>query len=82
MDDRPQRAYISKEEAASPTTALESLLITLLIDAWERRDVATADIVGAYLNAYMRDFVIVKLVGDEVDIICKLNPEYKKICCL
>ena len=78
VDGRPQRAYISKEEAASPTTALESLLITLLIDAWERRDVATADVVGAYLNAYMRDFVIVKLVGDEVDIICKLNPEYKK----
>ena len=48
---RSQPAYISKEEAASPTTALESLLITLLINAWEERDVATADVVGAYLNA-------------------------------
>ena len=67
MECRPQHAYISKEEAASPTTTLESLLSTLLIDAWEERDVA-------YLNAYMRDFVIVKLVGNEVDIICKLNP--------
>ena len=55
VDGRPQRAYISKEEAASPTTALESLLITLLIDAWEGRDVATADVVRAYLNAYMED---------------------------
>ena len=44
---RPQGAYISKEEAASPTTALESLLITLLIDACEERDVSTADVVGA-----------------------------------
>ena len=53
VDGRPQRAYISKEEAASPTTSLDSLLITLLIDAWEERDVATADVVEAYLNAYM-----------------------------
>ena len=35
MNRRPQWAYISKEEAASPTTALESLLISLLFDAWE-----------------------------------------------
>ena len=42
------------------------------------RDVATADVFGAYLNAYMEDFVIVKLVGDEVDIISKLNPDYKE----
>ena len=52
--------------------------ISLLINAWEGRDVATADVVGAYLNAYMEDFVIVKLVGDEVDIISKLNPVYKE----
>ena len=78
VDGRPQRAYVSKEEAASPTTALESLLITLLIDAWEERDVATADVVGAYLNAYMEDFVLVKLVGDEVDIISRINPIYKE----
>ena len=78
VDGRPQRAYISKEEAASPTTSLDSLLITLLIDAWEKRDVATADVVGAYLNAYMEDFVVVKLVGDEVDIISRINPIYKE----
>ena len=39
---------------------------------------ATADVVRAYLNAYMEDFVMVKLVGDEVDIISKLNPVYKE----
>ena len=78
VDGRPQQAYISKEEAALPTTALESLLITLLIDTWERRDVDTADVVGAYLNTYMEELVIVKLVGDEVDIISNLNPDYNK----
>mgnify|MGYP003345212675 CR=1 FL=1 len=78
VDGRPQRAYISKEEAASPTVSLDSLLITLLIDAREERDVATADVVGAYLNAYMEDFVVVKLVGDEVDIISNLNSVYRE----
>ena len=53
-------------------------MITLLIDPWEERDVATSDVVGAYLNAYMEDFVIIKLVGDEVDIISKLDPVYKE----
>ena len=70
--------YTPKEEAASPTVSLEGLVITLLIDAKESRDVATADVVGIYLNAYMRDFVIIKLVGEEVELICKLNPEYRK----
>ena len=78
VDGRPQRAYIPKEEAASPMVSLEGLVITLLIDAKESRNVATADVVGAYLNAYMRDFVIIKLVGEEVELICKLNPEYRK----
>ena len=78
VDGRPQRAYISKEEAASPTVSLDSLLITLLIDAREEIDVATADVVGAYLNAYMEDFVVVKLVGDEVDIRSNLNSVYRE----
>ena len=47
-----------------------------MIDAIEGRDVATADIVGAYLNADMLDFVLMKLVGDAVDILCEVNPTY------
>jgi hypothetical protein len=30
--------------------------MSLIIDAKEERDVATADVVGAYLNADMKDF--------------------------
>ena len=57
---------------------LESLMTTLIIDAIEERDVATADVVGAYLNANMDDFVLVKLTGDEVDLLCSLNKSYNK----
>ena len=34
-DGRKQRAYISKEEVTSPTCQLESLILSLLIDAQE-----------------------------------------------
>ena len=72
-DGRKQRKYITKEEAASPTIQTTSLMLSLLIDAEEKRDVATADVVGAYLMADMEDKVIVKMTGDAVDIMCKVN---------
>ena len=36
-------------------------MISLMIDAKERRDVATADVEGAYLHADMEEFVLLKL---------------------
>ena len=77
-DGRKQRRYISKEEVASPTVQLHSLLLSLAIDARERRDIATADVVGAYLLVDMNDFVIVKVTGEAIDMMCKVRPEYKK----
>ena len=48
-DGRKQCLYIAKKDMISPTVQLESLLLSLLIDAYEGRDVAIADMVGAYL---------------------------------
>lgn len=76
-DGRNQRLYIIREEAASPTVQLEGLMLSLLIDAREKRDVATADVVGAYLLADMEDYVLVRLTGESVDIMCKVNKEYE-----
>jgi len=53
-------------------------MLSIIIDAYERRDVATADVVGAYLNADMPDFTVTKLTGDAVDIMCRVNPKYKE----
>ena len=75
-DGRKQRLYISKEESTSPTIHLESILITFLINAAEGRDIATADITGAYLFVSMKDFVLIKLVGKSVEIMCETNPTY------
>ena len=35
VDGRPQRAYVSREEATSPTVSTEALMTTLLIDEYE-----------------------------------------------
>jgi hypothetical protein len=53
-------------------------MISIMIDAKERRDVATANVEGAYLHAHMEDFVLLKLVGEAVNIMCQVNPKYKK----
>jgi len=39
---------------------------------------ATADVVGAYLNAEMLDFVLLWLTGDTIDIMCCVNPCYSQ----
>ena len=47
-DDRKQQRYTRKEHITSPTVQLNSLLLTLIIDAQEHRDVAMANVVGPY----------------------------------
>jgi hypothetical protein len=42
----------------------------------ERRDVATADVVGAYLNANMDQFTLMKLTGEAVNIMVNVNKSY------
>jgi hypothetical protein len=72
-DGRPQRNYIPREEATSPTVSMESLMASLAIGAHERRDVAIFDVPGAYSNAHMPDnkFVLLKLEWEFVDTMCK-----------
>ena len=56
-DGRKQRESTSKEEASSPTVAIESVLLSCTIDAHEQRNVAVADIPGAFTQADMEDTV-------------------------
>ena len=52
-------------------------MLTLMADAYEGNDVATCDIAGAFLKGDMDDFVLVKLINEEVDIMCDVNPDFK-----
>ena len=76
-DGRPQRSLYDPHDTASPTIATDALMLSFLIDAYERRDVATTDVAGAYLKAFMKDFVIMKFTGKSVTLLCKLNPSHR-----
>ena len=75
-DGRPQRSLYDKSQTASPTVSTDALMLSIMIDAHEGRDVATADVAGAYLKADMDDFVVMKFTGESVDILCNMNPEH------
>jgi hypothetical protein len=57
-------------------------MVSIIIDAFEKRDVATANIAGAYLKAYMKDFTTMKFTGASADILCKMNQNYTKFVTL
>jgi ribosomal protein L22 len=62
-DGRKQRGYATKEEASSPTVAIESVMLSCTIDAKERRDVGIVDIPNAFMQADMDETVHMKLEG-------------------
>jgi hypothetical protein len=51
-------------------------MLSILIDAHEGRDVGTADVAGAYLKAYMDDYVLMKFTGASVGILCAMNAAH------
>jgi hypothetical protein len=77
-DGRSQRSLYDKSQTASPTVSNDALMLSIIIEAFEGRDVATADVAGAYLKAPMDDFVVMKFVGASVRILCKLNPSHER----
>jgi len=63
------REWVSKDEAASPTAYVESIMITAVIDAKEDRDVMTGDVPNEFIQANMpkvkqgEDRVMMKITG-------------------
>jgi hypothetical protein len=49
-----QREHVAKEEAAAPTAALESIFVTVTIDAKEKQEVVTIDIPGFFYMPTMK----------------------------
>ena len=72
-----QRSYTNKEETASPTAATESILITGVIEAKQKRDVITLDIPNAFVQTPLPqklEKVIMKIRGVLVDMMIELFP--------
>jgi Reverse transcriptase (RNA-dependent DNA polymerase) len=75
-DGRKQRIYTTKEEASSPTVSIEALMLSCVIDAKERRDVATLDIPGAFMQADMDETVHMKLEGKMAELLVRIDPTH------
>ena len=78
FNGRVQRGLYTKEETASPTVSQDAFFLTSIIDAIEGRDKAITDIKGAYLNAKMKDEVLMKITGKEVDLFCEIDPSLRE----
>ena len=80
-DGRKQRVYTSKEDARSPTVAVESLFLSLVLDALEEREVAIVDIPGAFMQTAMGDETVhVRLTGKMVEILMEIAPDVYEKC--
>jgi hypothetical protein len=72
---------MTREEAASPTVSLESVLITAVIDAKENREVAVVDMPNAFVTteneklADHHEVDLMKIRGKLVDILVQVDPE-------
>jgi len=47
---KPTQEWLSKEDAASPTVSLESIMLLAAIDAYKKRDNMTVDIPNAFIQ--------------------------------
>ena len=80
FDGSRTREWLSKEDAASPTASLESIFLTSVIEAQEGRDVMTADVPNAFIQASMPEVkegeerVMMKITGVLVDMLVELDP--------
>jgi hypothetical protein len=78
---KPMREWFSQEDAASPTTTLERIMITGVIETKEERDVMTCDIPNAFIQVYLpkkepgENRVVMKITGVLVNMLVDINPE-------
>ena len=76
-----QRSHTCKEAASLPTVASESVLLTCIIDAEERRNVAVIDIPNGFIRTHVedeKDMAFIKICVVLVDILVGIAPEVYK----
>jgi hypothetical protein len=67
---------MEKSETSSPTVSTEALILSCMIDAKEDRDVATADIPGAFLQTeYNEGDTHVRIEGTMAELLAQVDPK-------
>ena len=84
-DGRPMRATTKPEDAASPATFLESVLLTAVTEAEERCDVMMADMPNAFVQTELEKHlgqkkIIMKLHGAVAKMMTQCAPKICKPC--
>ena len=84
-DGSRTREWLNKEDTASPTAAIESILLTGVIDAHEGRDVMTANVANAFIQTELpkaqiegsdgEERIFMKIQGKLVDLMMDLDPQ-------
>eukprot|EP00957_Ditylum_brightwellii_P131883 10057311-Ditylum_brightwellii.AAC.1 len=74
-DGRKQCTYTPTDYTSAPTVATEALMLSCIINAMEERDVATVDILGAFMQAEMDNVVHTKIEGTMAELLTKLDPK-------
>ena len=69
---------MQKEQTSSPTVLNQALFFSCLIYAKEQRDVATADVPGAFLQTKSKGEVIICLDQQIAVQLARINPKYAK----
>eukprot|EP00957_Ditylum_brightwellii_P079751 6063882-Ditylum_brightwellii.AAC.1 len=60
---------------SSPPVAIESFMLACIIDAEEKRNVATCDIPGAFMQADIDKTIHMKVEGTMAELLVKLDPQ-------
>jgi hypothetical protein len=69
----------SKEEASSPTVAIEYVMLSTTIDTMEECDVETVDIPGAFMQTDINKVVHVRFEGEIAEMLVRMDPKlYRK----
>ncbi len=78
-DGRKQRGDWTKQETMSPTISNESVFLTSVIDAHERRDVGCYGIPGVFLHADSDENITMILKGRLAELMVQVAPNlYRK----
>ena len=77
VDGQPQKLWKTKEQKTSPTVSVKSLLISCVIDAMEGRDIATIDILSAFMQAFINEVVHIKFNNELIDLLCQVDISLK-----
>ena len=80
-DGSVQRGLCKKVETSSPIIATESVLLTAVIDTFEKeRDMAVLDIPSTYLHTGMKDLVYMNLTGKWTELLVTTVPGVYRPC--